>query len=184
MKINKVTMIGNTQVFKSNAKKQSTNIAQTNNSINSLMNADASASLKAGISFKRQREEMTHFEQSIFRKDELRVPDLFNMPEDIHIAFQDMNTKDEKAINPAGLNIVSTQTEDKKVINITNDKGDLIFTGEVKNGTQAPTLTYKQGKFMPEITIKDPSLNGKSVKMLAGSHVKGDGFELFMPGSF
>ncbi|MCD7781027.1 MAG: hypothetical protein LUH05_10210, partial [Candidatus Gastranaerophilales bacterium] len=42
----------------------------------------------------------------------------------------------------------------------------------------------KQGKYMPEITVKDPSLGDKSVKMLAGSELKGDGFEFRMIGGY
>lgn len=194
MKINQITMRGNVQVLKTKANNAKSNNASVNNTINSLMNADAAASLKAGISFKRTREEMTKFEQGLFREEdpmnpgkpsELRVPDLFNMPEDVHIAFQDMNTKDEIAVNPAGLNIVSTIKEDKKTINITNDNGDLIFTGEVKNGAKVPTLTYKQGKFMPEVTVKDPEILGKSViKMLSGSKIEGENFKFVMPGDY
>lgn len=194
MKINQITIAGNAQILKSKSINKKANNTTANNTINSLMSADATASLKAGISFKRLREEMTDFEKSLFREEdpmkigkpsELRVPDLFNMPEDVHISLQDMNTKDEKAINPAGLNIVSKQDEDKKTINITNDKGDLIFTGEVKNGAKAPTLTYKQGKFMPEVTVKSPDILGKSViKMLSGSKIEGENFKFIMPGDY
>lgn len=194
MKINQITMRGNVQVLKTKAGSAKSKNATVNNTINSLMNADAAATLKAGISFKRTREEMTDFEKSLFREEdpmnpgtpsELRVPDLFNMPEDVHIAFQDMNTKDEIAVNPAGLNIVSTIKEDKKTINITNDNGDLIFTGEVKNGAKVPTLTYKQGKFMPEVTVKDSEILGKSViKMLSGSKIEGENFKFVMPGDY
>lgn len=194
MKINQITMRGNVQVLKTKANNAKSNNTTANNTINSLMNADAAASLKAGISFKRTREEMTDFEKSLFREEdpmnpgkpsELRVPDLFNMPEDVHIAFQDMNTADEKAVNPAGLNIVSIIKEDKKTIDITNDKGNLIFTGEVKNGAKVPTLTYKQGKFMPEVTVKDPEILGKSViKMLSGSKIEGENFKFVMPGDY
>lgn len=194
MKINQITMQGNAQILKSKAKNAIIKNTSANSAINSLMNADAAASLKAGISFKRTREEMTDFEKSLFREEdptqpgkpsELRVPDLFNMPEDVHIAFKDMNTEDEIAVNPAGLNIVTTEKDDKKIINITNDKGNLIFTGEVKNGTKAPTLTYKQGKFMPEVTVKDPDILDKSViKMLSGSKIEGENFKFVMPGDY
>ena len=48
-------------------------------------------------------------------------------------------------------------------------------------GKNQPTIQYRQGKFDPEITIKDSSMNGESIKMFKGSVIKGEGFELIMP---
>ena len=75
---------------------------------------------------------------------------------------------------------LSEETDEKgtkSVYTITNDFGDVIFVGKFREPVEKdklPVFTYKQGKYMPEITVKDPSLNGRRVKMFAGSEIKGD----------
>lgn len=128
----------------------------------------------------------TDFERSIVGDKEIRIPNLLDIPENIDLPLKEMPEKSRK-LNAAGLNVVKTEEAGKDVYTISNDKGNVIFVGRIdksKSKDELPTLVYKQGKYMPEITVKDPSLNGKSVKMLAGSHLKGDGFDLRMLGDY
>ena len=128
--------------------------------------------------------ELTSLEQSIITPKEIRIPDLRAITEDIDLSLKKM-PKDKAHLNAAGLNVVKTFENAKEVYTISNDKGHKIFIGKIDPAaTEVPKITYKQGKFMPEITVKDESLDGKSVKMLAGSRLVGDGFEFIMPGKF
>lgn len=128
----------------------------------------------------------TAFEKSIVGDKEIRIPNLLDIPENIDLPLKEMPAESRK-LNAAGLNVIKSEEDNKDVYTISNDKGDVIFVGRIdksKSKDELPTLVYKQGKYMPEITVKDPSLNGKSVKMLAGSHLKGDGFDLRMIGNY
>ena len=127
---------------------------------------------------------LTELEKSIIGPKEIRIPNLLDINENIDLPLKAMPEKTEH-LNAAGLNVVKTFEEGKDVYTISNDKGNVIFVGRVDRSKEnLPTVVYKQGKFMPEITVKDTSLNGKSVKMLAGSHLKGDGFDFRMPGDY
>ena len=107
-----------------------------------------------------------------------------DVDENIDLPLKEM-PKGKEHLNAAGLNVVKTVEDGLDVYRITNDKGNPIFIGRVDRSKEnLPVVTYKQGKFMPEITVKDPSLNGKAVKMLAGSHVKGEGFDFKMVGDY
>jgi len=68
-------------------------------------------------------------------------------------------------------------------IDILNDD-KIIGKISVDNNSYLPRLTYKQGKFKPEITVKHDELNGSRIKMLAGSELKATNFSIKMPGSF
>lgn len=128
----------------------------------------------------------TAFENSIVGDKEIRIPNLLDIPENIDLPLKEMPAEKRK-LNAAGLNVIKSEEAGKDVYTISNDKGNVIFVGRIdksKSKDELPTLVYKQGKYMPEITVKDPSLNGKSVKMLAGSHLKGDGFDLRMIGDY
>ena len=118
---------------------------------------------------------LTELEKSIIGPKEIRIPNLLDINENIDLPLKAMPEKTEH-LNAAGLNVVKTVEDGKDVYTISNDKGNTIFIGRVdRSKADLPTVVYKQGKFMPEITVKDPALNGKSIKMLAGSHLKGDG---------
>jgi len=160
-------------------------VQQNNNSINSLMDSASAASLKSMINFKGKGEPLTDYEKTLITNDknEIRVADLFNMPEDVHISANDMEPS-SRDLNTVGLNIEKTTKGDKEIVKITNDNGNLIFEGEVKKGAKVPHLTYKQGKFMPEVTVKDDSLDGSVIKMFSGSKIKGEGFNFVMPGEY
>ena len=135
------------------------------------------------VSFGAKRE-LTALEKSIIGSKEIRIPNLLELNENIDLPLKYMPAKTEH-LNAAGLNVVKTFEDGKDVFTISNDKGNTIFIGRVdKSKENLPTVVYKQGKFMPEITVKDPILDGKSVKMLAGSHLKGNGFEFIMPGGY
>lgn len=130
--------------------------------------------------------EFTELEKSIIGPKEIRIPNLLDLNENIDLPLKEMPAKTEH-LNAAGLNVVKSENDGKDVYTISNDKGHTIFVGRIdksKPKEELPTLVYKQGKFMPEVTVKDPSLNGKSVKMLGGSHLKGDGFDLRMVGDY
>ncbi len=126
----------------------------------------------------------TELEASIINDKEIRIPNLLDVDETIDLPLKEM-PKGKEHLNAAGLNVVKTVEDGLDVYRISNDKGNPIFVGRVDRSKEnLPVVTYKQGKFMPEITVKDPSLNGKSIKMLAGSRVKGDGFDFKMVGDY
>ena len=126
----------------------------------------------------------TELEASIINDKEIRIPNLLDVDETIDLPLKEM-PKGKEHLNAAGLNVVKTVEDGLDVYRISNDKGNPIFVGRVdRSKSELPIVTYKQGKFMPEITVKDPSLNGKSIKMLAGSRIKGDGFDLNMVGDY
>lgn len=126
----------------------------------------------------------TELEASIINDKEIRIPNLLDVDETIDLPLKEM-PKGKEHLNAAGLNVVKTVEDGLDVYRISNDKGNPIFVGRVDRSKEnLPVVTYKQGKFMPEITVKDPSLNGKSIKMLAGSRVKGDGFDFKMVGEY
>ena len=104
--------------------------------------------------------------------------------ETIDLPLKEM-PKGKENLNAAGLNVVKSVEDGLDVYRISNDKGHTIVVGrDDRAQTDLPIDTYKQGKFMPEITVKDPSLDGKSIKMLAGSRIKGEGFDLKMVGDY
>lgn len=115
---------------------------------------------------------------------EILVPDLFNLDENIDLPRVD-TPNESKKLNAAGLNI---QTEDiegnKRKVSVSNDRGHIIFVGQVDKDADIPTVEYRQGKFLPEVTISDPSLEDKKIKMFAGSKVEGNGFKFRMPGTY
>lgn len=123
---------------------------------------------------------------------EIRIPNLVDLDADVHIPWEALETEEQKKLNSLGLNIESKTNANgtAKYIVITNNKvmnkesgaKQVLFFAKVKPGIKLPTLTYKQGKFMPEITIKHESLGGKRVKMFAGSKIEGKGFRFVMPG--
>ncbi len=129
---------------------------------------------------------LTELEKSIIGPKEIRIPNLLDLEENIDLPLKEMPPKTEH-LNAAGLNVVKSEEDNKDVYTISNDKGHTIFIGKIdksKSKDELPVLVYKQGKFMPEVTVKDSTLNQKSVKMLAGSHLKGDGFDLRMVGEY
>lgn len=126
----------------------------------------------------------TELEASIINDKEIRIPNLLDINENIDLPLKEM-PKGKEHLNAAGLNVVKTVEDGLDVYRISNGKGNPIFVGRVDRSKEnLPVVTYKQGKFMPEITVKDPSLQGKSIKMLAGSRVKGDGFDFKMVGEY
>lgn len=188
--INKVNSIGaeykaqkRTNVTAS--KQQSTNASYSTNSLTSskfagtfqAMNGIKTAST---VSFGA----LTELEKSIIGPKEIRIPNLLDIQENIDIPLRAMPRGTEH-LNAAGLNVVKQKNGNNETYTITNDKGNAIFLGRVdRSKKELPTVTYKQGKFMPEITVKDGSLQGKAVKMLAGSRLKGDGFDFMMIGDY
>lgn len=173
-------------------------IIRKNNKLNStapLLNhasqeklgAKYSDSFKAmnNISFKGDSK-ITPLESSIIGQAEIRIPNLLELNEPIKLSRKKMPKGLEK-LNAAGLNIDFQTIGNKKLYTITNDKENTIAYVEHNldvKPSELPQITYKQGKYMPEITVKDDSLNGKSVKMLAGSKLVGDNFKVIMPGQY
>ena len=128
--------------------------------------------------------ELSDFEKSIITSKEIRIPNLLEIPENVDLPLRKMPEGFEK-FNAAGLNVTKEIEGNSDKYTVTNDKGNTIFIGRIAHGRkEMPVVTYKQGKFMPEITIKDSSLNGKAIKMFAGSEIIGDGFEFKMPGQY
>lgn len=113
---------------------------------------------------------------------ELRIDDITNFKGDnMHIKMEDL-PKDKDHLNANGLNIKRERGQETTKFTISNDNGNILFIATIKNNTEMPKLTYKQGKFMPEITVKHPSLDQSRVKMLAGSEIISNDFSLIMPG--
>ena len=136
------------------------------------------------VSFTSGANGFTALEASIINDKEIRIPNLLDINETIDLPLKEM-PKGKENLNAAGLNVVKTVEDGLDVYRISNDKGHTIFVGRVdRSRAELPIVTYKQGKFMPEITVKDPSLEGKAIKMLAGSRIKGDGFDLKMVGDY
>ncbi len=129
--------------------------------------------------------ELSDLEKSIITPKEIRIPNLLDIAENIDLPLKKMPEGTEK-LNAAGLNVTKEFIDGRNVYTVSNDKGNTIFVGKVDaNREVMPVVTYKQGKFMPEITVKDPETLGKKViKMFAGSELIGDGFEFKMPGSY
>ena len=143
------------------------------------------AGIKPTVSFGSGKTELTEFEKSIIKDKEIRIPNLIEINENIDIPLMLMPPKTGH-LNAAGLKVEKTIEGDEELYKISNSKGDRIFEGKLnrKEAGELPIVTYKQGKFMPEITVKDPSLNGKSIKMLAGSEIRGKGFDFRMIGHY
>ncbi len=141
--------------------------------------------VKSNVSFGAS-EELTSFEKEIIGNKEIRIPNILVINENVDLPLKKMPSGTEH-LNAVGLNFEKYTDGEKEIINISNDKGNHIFEGVIdatKSKDELPVVIYKQGKYMPEITVKDPSLNGKAIKMLAGSKLKGDGFEFKMIGDY
>ena len=192
--INKISSVNSN--IKAQAKSNATpNVKQANTisaTSNQLAGADYVSALQAmhgvktaaTVNFGAGSKDFSELEASIIKEKEIRIPNLLDIDETIDLPLKAM-PKGKEHLNAAGLNVVKTVEDGLDVYRITNDKGNPIFVGRVDRSKDTlPVVTYKQGKFMPEITVKDPSLNGKSIKMLAGSQVKGDGFDFKMVGDY
>ncbi len=190
--INKINAVNINSPKTVNFKKTST--AKTNAASNSgqeLPGAEysgvqqAMAGINKSVSFGAAKTELTEYEQSIIGEKEIRIPNLLELKENIDIPLKLMPSGKEH-LNAAGLKVEKKQQGQEEIYKISNDRGHQIFEAKIDR-TKAqtlPTVTYKQGKYMPEITVKDSALSGKSIKMLAGSELKGNGFELRMIGDY
>ncbi len=116
-------------------------------------------------------------------KEEIRIPNLLNPTQDIHIPASSM-IKDGKLspLNPSGVHVIREDGDETIKITVKNDEDYPLIVATVKKGTDLPELTYKQGKFMPELTVKHPALNGSRAKMFAGSQLISKNFSILMPG--
>ncbi len=183
--ITKISALDTLNRSQRTSKNQNTKKEQkAQNSISKQMpNYKMLGAMQSGINFK-GKTELTELEKSIIGDTEIRIPNLLDIDENINIPVTQM-PKESQKLNMAGLKVIKTNDGQYNIYEITNSKGDKIFIGKFdKDEKKLPKVTYKQGKYMPEITVKDESLNGKSIKMLAGSILKGEGFELRMPGQY
>ena len=184
--IEKINSIGFNSQSKKNYLKNTAqnNIEHNTTHTTKLLGSKFANSLKAmNISF---GSNLTPLEKSIITDSEIRIPNLLEINEQIRLPRKKMPKGLEK-LNAAGLNVDFLEAGNKKIYTISNDKDNTIALVEVKNDTKAdnlPVITYKQGKYMPELTIKDESLKGKSIKMLAGSKMVGSNFKIVMPGQY
>lgn len=126
---------------------------------------------------------LTDYENSIIGSKEIKIDNILDMPENVNIKRTEM-PEGTQHLNSAGLNVETKEVDGKKIVEVTNDAKNKIFVGKFDDAEMLPKISYRQGKFMPEITVSDDSLNGKTIKMLAGSKLKGNGFEMVMPGKF
>ena len=181
-KINSVNF--NLQTKKANLKNSANNNKMSCGSQTQLLGSKYATSLKAmNISFGNS---LTPLENSIIGQSEVRIANLLEINEQIKLPRKKMPKGLEK-LNAAGLNVDYTIAGNKKIYTISNDKDNTIALVEVKsdaNINDLPVITYKQGKYMPELTVKDDSLEGKSIKMLAGSKMVGPDFKIVMPGQY
>ena len=168
---------------KTNQTKRNFNSNLTDTSYQSIPVSADMLGGKCNISFGAKKS-LTELESSFIGDEEIRVTNLFNLEEDINIPYSLM-PNDKKRFNAAGLNISVEDYGLIKKFTISNNKGNVIAIAKVNsNADDLPFVIYKQGKYMPELTIKDSSLNGKSIKMLAGSELKARDFEIKMPGQY
>lgn len=117
------------------------------------------------------------------RDKEVRIDDITKVDNSLHIGLADMPPK-KAHLNASGINVKKKVGNETTQYVISNDKKDPIFIATIKNDAgELPQLTYKQGKFMPEVTVKHSSLGEGRIKMLAGSEIKGKDFSLVMPGN-
>ncbi len=145
---------------------------------------DFANSIKAQkLSFKGNEKPLTELEKSFILQEEIRIPNILDINEPVHISRNQMPEGKTK-LNAAGINLEKYQENGKDVYKITNDFNDTLFVGKFDRSQPLPVIIYKQGKYMPEITLKDDSLNGKKIKMFAGSRIQGKNFELIMPGDY
>ena len=177
IKSNGVTMpIKNQNVNFEGSKTQASKLASAYQALNGIKTAKT-------VNFAGTKE-LSDFEKSIITPKEIRIPNLLEIPENVNLSLKKMPEGFEK-FNAAGLNVVKETQNNTDKYTVTNDKGNVIFVGKVDvSRVEKPIVTYKQGKFMPEITVKDSSLDGKVIKMFAGSELIGDGFEFKMPGQY
>lgn len=182
-KINSINAKQSNHFNTSNKVKCNKNNYYSNNTTQ-LLGFKYANSLKAmNISFGNS---LTPIESSIIGQTEIRIPNLLEIKEEIKLPRKKMPKGLEK-LNAAGLNINFQIVGDKKLYTISNDKKNTIALVEVNSKTklsELPIITYKQGKYMPELTVKDNSLNGKSIKMLSGSKLVGEDFKVVMPGQY
>ncbi|MBQ9149780.1 hypothetical protein IJX73_02505 [bacterium] len=127
----------------------------------------------------------TSLKESFIKDDEIRIPNLLELEDSLDISRNSM-PKGKESLNAAGLHIdVENQAGNFRRYQITNHKGDIIALAKFNMlSKELPTVIYKQGKFMPELTVKDSSLGEKSIKMMAGSELIGENFEIKMLGQF
>lgn len=126
---------------------------------------------------------LTPYEETTVRKNEIVIPNLLNDENEVNMPANKMEGA-AKDLNTAGLFVKRSENETHKKVEVTNDMGNKIFVASVKKGIEMPNVTYRQGKFMPEVTVEDVSLKGGAIKMFSGSELKGDGYSLKMPGRY
>ena len=124
------------------------------------------------------------------KETELRIPNLLDLEGDLLIKDTDVNPKYKSTIfssGEKGLEILKekgTDTTSMLIRSIGADgKKNVIGEIVVNNNSYLPIITYKQGKFKPEITVKHSELKGSRVKMLAGSELRTKDFYVKMPGN-
>lgn len=198
MNIAKISMSGNYDLIELQKREKKTKqtkpvqFAGTQN-LTSVSNSQLAESLKAmnKISFKGGMETIDEYSrQFIIGKKEIRIPDLLNLEQDVHIPAKAMlvdgkdGKKEKNPLNENGIHITKKSNGDN-CTEVRDDKGNLIFKATLLKNEVAPeTVIYKQGKYKPEITIKDPSLGDRKIKMFAGSSILGEGFDFKMPGNY
>lgn len=108
---------------------------------------------------------------------EVKVSDLSENQAKVVFSNGDKNLRIEK--RNYGVNtIISIRATDK------DNYSKVIGKISVSNNAYAPILTYQQGKFKPEITVKHRNLESTKIKMLAGSELITPEFTIKMPGSY
>ena len=151
---------------------------KNNKNSNKIFNCSAMPNFQSSYA------QLTQLEKSFLKQDELNIPNLLDINNDIHIPRSKM-PKEHAKYNSAGVNVIVEDDINSKTYRISNDKGDMIARARFdKKAKELPKVTYRQGKFMPELTIADSSLENKKIKMFAGSEIKGKNFEIKMFGQY
>ena len=132
-----------------------------------------------------------NYEPYKIKATELRIENLLSLRDDLFIQDIDLDAAARKTVFPSGEKALlirkdnlGSSTEFKISSFDASGESKEIALINVKNNSYLPVLTYKQGKFKPEITVKHPELKGSRVKMLAGSELKTKDFSIKMPGSW
>lgn len=134
--------------------------AQANVNNTTLMDSAAAATLKP-LSFKGCTRIESDGDKGV------RINDFIGKKDDIMVTTKNAGTTSMKKTD-AGFEI--------------EHNGKTVFHAEFKNANDLPEITYKAGKFKPEITIHDKSLKGGRIQMFAGSKIEAANYTLTMPG--
>ncbi len=163
------------------AKKQTGALGDFKNrtiNLNNYPNSSCLVSFKSNYFNNKNAEEKKEIRiEDVFKECSKSLPASYFTPDDANLK-KDINKDNLK------FDLVREKSVTKYIF---SDDNGIIFQAKIKNGVDfkdLPKVTYKQGKYKPDVAIKDPkTLDDTRIKMFAGSIMKGDNFVFIMPGT-